>query len=327
MATTREQFFKLLQKISVQLDQPKITVSSSRAGPISLSLGPVTAVLEEIKTLLTTIDASVTGVAKDVSVDGIEALLTTIDTSLDAIEVDADASRISLSAIEVDADATRISTAAIDTNTDGIEAKLDTIDASVQDVEGNTGLFGVNTIANISADLILANIENEVDNLEEQAEMRFQYKLDTEITVTGVGGGTKVWVTIQPTSANPIRHHTIAVIASVLNDNSGTTIKVKDGTGTSAKVNRIWSVATLSVSAPVMWPEQREFSETKFSLGTQVINDDTIHIEIDGVDTDDVIAISIRSQAKESSGTPTVATTNTTATISTVETRNEIDSA
>lgn len=334
MAVTTGQIHDRLKEILAELRSlGGPTVVLRRSQNVTVDFTATNSILSSILTELLDQGVRLDLLATEVTQLSLETELLSIDTSLDNIEADADAIRLSSIDIENNTDgietlitASNVQLVAIEGNTDDIESKLDTIDNSVQDVEGNTGILGFNSIANIAAAATLINIEGEVDNLEEQAEQRFQYQLDTEFTVTSVAGGTVIHVTIQPASGNSIRRISIRFTASVLTDSAPIVMQIRDGTGGSAIVNRdLVTASVASAGLSVTWPIR--VSQNEAEMDDVVINAETIHLDITLVDVDDVYAISIRAQCKESSGTPVVSTSLSTATITTVETRNTVVSA
>ncbi len=355
MAITRQEFFKLLQKILAKLDRPDQLIAFRSQASINLPdntvvLSNILAELQTQSTTLSSLDTDLTTIIGHV--DGLEGLLTTMDASLDAIEVDADAIRISnasmdtsLNNIEADADAIRITNASMDTslnnietdadasrlslidienNTDGIEGKQDAALSELQSIDQNWNLLSVNSIALLAIDAILINIENEIDNVEELLQSQFQYKLDRKFDVTDISGGTTVRITIQVAANNPMLKFTI--YSETDSGSIRTRYLITDGTGSSSLVNRQLSDETLSNGAEVVWPTIAQTDMQNESPYIVIKNPDTLHVFYTGVAVNDTIKLAVRGQMEQSSSTPTVdSTTLTTATVTETDTRNEID--
>lgn len=112
MPTTREEFFKLLKKISVQIDQVGPTSVVVKSPSVSIDVAGLASLLREIENNTDGIEALLTSI--DGNTDGIESLLTTtnsllttIDTVLDSISTELDLQRnrtisISLKALVTD---------------------------------------------------------------------------------------------------------------------------------------------------------------------------------------------------------------------------------
>ena len=122
MATTREQFFRLLKKISDQLDRPPVVSVNPRVSVAAANLQPVLAELETLSSLISTTNGHVDGLEGFVDeiegfVDGVETLLTAIDAKLATIDT-------SLNGIESDADAIRLTNVDIEANTTGLGTQV-----------------------------------------------------------------------------------------------------------------------------------------------------------------------------------------------------------
>lgn len=330
MAVTTTEIHRVLKEISAKLDLlAPASITIRQRGP-QIDLTATNSLLTSILARLNAVDF-----ATDASVDGLEALLTTIDADtsiLAAVDFALDASVDGIEALltTIDADTSILALVdfALDASVDGIEAKLDTIDDSVQDVEGNTGLLGVNTLANIANGVLLVNIENEIDNVEETIERRFQFQYDTSFEVTSIAGGTIAWYTFQPGAGNAIREFTISVIADTMTNASGVELTMRDGTGNTALENRhlgTVTIGSIGLANGAMWPDKTVALEMHESGRDKLINTEALHIRVTALTVGDIFRISIRGNSKESTGTGTISTANSTATITDTQVRKRID--
>lgn len=321
MAVTREQIHRTLRDILDELRRDggqRIIGVGHRRGP-AVDLSSTNSILTSILNRLNAVDfatettlatraseSTLTTRALDTSVDGIEALLTTIDTSLNAIESDVDATRITSASID-----TKVATA----------SKQDSALSELESIDANWNILSLNSIAQLAISAILINIEAEIDNIEETIEYRHQLKYDSEFEITAAGG---VIIELTPDSGNSMRNLTVRVD----NDSEvlSVEVKIKDGTGSSALINRDLMSQSMTSTAPVIWPDITfTGADMKTSNVDNILNPDTLFISILNVSLDTKINVAVRAQMKEASGVPNLVTAQGSATITIVETRLQID--
>lgn len=148
MATTREDFFRVLKSIEAKLDRTGSRISFSQRGGGSSQSADVLAELVTQSTTLSSIETNTDAAAGNglaAWLASIDELLTTIDFDTNligdrttSIDTRVGTSNSRLANIDTSTNNIEASTAAIDASTDGIEALLTTIDSDTNEIGNNT---------------------------------------------------------------------------------------------------------------------------------------------------------------------------------------------
>ncbi len=279
MPTTREEFFKLLRKISVQIDRLHGISVIVRSPSVSIDIASITTELQNIltelqsqSTTLSSIDGNtdaLESILQDVddNTDGIEALLTTIDTSLNNIETDIDNIRTSNLAIE--------------TNTTGLGTQF------------SLALLVISNAAILSD---TNNIQNAVEAIETEIKLQMNrsYGLAATIVIVSVAiGNTWIWRIVVP--SGQFMEMEIRTLATV-GTRSWSIIETDTSSGVIIKDIRTLSAHTVNViehhPTPVI---NKSLYNTRKLL---VKGGHQIDIRIVGVEVDDAFEFAISGKAR-----------------------------
>lgn len=186
MATTREEFFRVLKEIRDTISAQKHAVVISKGGSTA-----------GIQTTLSSILTSVDGL--EGFTDGLEALLTTLDAVVDSLLTnsnllvsDVDEIRISNGVIQLAVDGLESLLTQIENNTDGIESRLDTVNTNLgtmetdlESIDDNWNLLSLNQL-NLAA-ILVAVLNNATSGRQDTANTRLQ---EIENNTDGLEGNT-----------------------------------------------------------------------------------------------------------------------------------------